>query len=241
MDIFQRWKQTSVANKLLVYTGVLVAFGTLFYAGAAVFQICLMKENARETAKQNDKLIMEAKRIAETMEENNHQNKIALDASLKQSQKALDVSIENARLDQRAWIVIKDVKFEHALTVGEVNSFSLTFLNTGKTPAQNVRFKYTSRVHVPGKPDSVKAVPSDEELSLGPEAKFVVRGFTEPPRLNEADVVGFESGTIVFTLFIEVTYHDVFQKKLHKTTYCGFYKPENKPHFTLCNSGNHME
>jgi len=158
----------------------------------------------------------------------------------------MKATTDSMRLDQRAWVVVKDVKFENELKVGEINRFSLTFINVGKTPAQRVRFKYTSRVHMSGKPDIVTPVPSDEykDLSLGPGTKFVVSGNTLPPRLNQADVVGLESGSIVFTLSVEVTYQDVFReekKKLHKTTYCGFYKPENKPDFTLCNSGNYVE
>jgi hypothetical protein len=240
VNLSQRWKQTSVANKLLVYTGALVAFGTFFYAGAAVFQVCLMHISAVETAKQNDKLIAEAKRIAATMEESNRQNQIALDASLKQAQRALDASIENARLDQRAWISCKGLKSEKELKAGELNPFWLTFINSGKTPAQHFRINYTSRLHIPGKPDVVTTVLRDENLSLDPGREAVWRFDTVPPRLNQVDIDGLESGTFVLTISGEVTYQDVFAK-LHKTAYCAFYKPELKPDFALCSSGNYAE
>ena len=49
MTLRQRWKQTSLPNRLLVITGALVAFGTLFYAGAAVVQICILEESVRQS------------------------------------------------------------------------------------------------------------------------------------------------------------------------------------------------
>jgi hypothetical protein len=229
MTLLQRWKQTSVANKLLVYTGALVAFGTLFYAVAAVLQVRLMKDSAQETAKQTDKLITEAQRIAETMEENNRQNKMALDAS-----------IEQARLDQRAWISLKGLKFDNELKAGVLNPFRLTFTNSGKTPAQYVRLKYTSHMHIPGKPDVVSTHLADEEYSLGPGREAEFRFHTVPPKLNQTDVNGFESGTFILTCSGEVTYQDIFGK-LHKTAFCGFYKPDLRPSFALCSSGNYAD
>ena len=49
MNLRQRWKQTSLPNKLLVITGALVAFGTLFYAGAAVVQIWILEESVQQS------------------------------------------------------------------------------------------------------------------------------------------------------------------------------------------------
>jgi hypothetical protein len=52
MNIFQRWKQTSIANKGLVFSSILMAFGTLFYAGTAIVQVCIMKQNAHDVSLQ---------------------------------------------------------------------------------------------------------------------------------------------------------------------------------------------
>ena len=64
MKILQRWKQTALHNKALVVTSILVAIGTLFYTGAAIFQYCLMKQSAieqlnlmKQTAKENSEQI----------------------------------------------------------------------------------------------------------------------------------------------------------------------------------------
>jgi|SRR5882762_5327314 len=60
MTLFQRWKQTALHNKALVLTGVIVALGTLFGTGAAIFQAYMMRENDRETTEQINKLIQAA-------------------------------------------------------------------------------------------------------------------------------------------------------------------------------------
>ena len=116
MKCFQRWKQTALHNKALVLTGLLVAAGTLFYAGAAVFQICLMKYTARQATVQTERLIAETNRIAKSMETANAQNRKSMEDTLAQSKATLDANIKAAELDQRAWVVVKDVKFENELT-----------------------------------------------------------------------------------------------------------------------------
>jgi hypothetical protein len=57
MTLFQRWKQTALHNKALVLTGFIVALGTLFGTGAAILQVCMMRENNRKTSEQIAKLI----------------------------------------------------------------------------------------------------------------------------------------------------------------------------------------
>lgn len=153
------------------------------------------------------------------------------------TKKVLESTIETSRLDQRAWVSFKGLKFEKELKAGELNPIWLTFINSGKTPARHFRLNYTSRVHIPGKPDVVRTVVRDEDLSLGPGREAVWRFDTEPPRLNQAEIDGLESGAFVLTISGEVTYQDIFAK-LHKTPYCAFYKPELKPAFTLCPGGN---
>jgi hypothetical protein len=224
-------------------TGLVAAF--IFYCqlGAMKTQLKGMESSSKDTHALAEAAKVQAD-AAKTAAEAALRAAEATQQIAKKADENIKATRDSMRLDQRAWVVVKDVKFENKLKADEVNRFSLTFLNVGKTPANHVGFKYTSRVHMPGKPDIVTPVPSDEyeDLSLGPGTKFIVYGNTLPPILNQADIDGLESGTIVLTLSVEVTYQDVFGGgKSHKTAYCGFYKPENKPDFTICNSGNYME
>src|SRR5579862_4515411 len=112
MTLLERWKKTSLPNKLLVETGALVAFGTLFYAAAAFVQVHLMKQSAKDSAEQVERLVgstdtaidkavkSSTDALSAALQQNRQsldtaisQAKSALDASAKQSQAALDASI----------------------------------------------------------------------------------------------------------------------------------------------------
>jgi hypothetical protein len=138
MTIFQRWKQTALHNKALVISGVIVAFGTLFYAGAVIVQIRIAKRSAKATSDQIEKLITAANiqayaatknaeaaaSFARSAEAISTQTKLSVDKfermakaseeSIRTTQKtatdALQASIDSSRLDQRAWVGIEAVK-----------------------------------------------------------------------------------------------------------------------------------
>ena len=57
MNIFERWKKTTIANKSLVISSFLMAFGTIFYAGAASVQVWIMNRSAHDASVQTDKII----------------------------------------------------------------------------------------------------------------------------------------------------------------------------------------
>jgi len=167
MTILQRWKNTALHNKALVWASALVAFGTLFYAGAAVFQICMMNRLAKETSIQTDRLICKADKISNsigtmvidnesalkenrdaiqtTLTENRNelakvlgQNRDSLNASVSQGKAALDASIESSHTDQRPWVSIVRWKLSEDPSSGKDFAIIIGPINTGKTPALSV-------------------------------------------------------------------------------------------------------
>jgi hypothetical protein len=58
MSLWQKWKQTTIANKLVVATASIVAF-------TSAFQLYLWKINADENSKQTDRLIAAYEKLAE--------------------------------------------------------------------------------------------------------------------------------------------------------------------------------
>ena len=94
MTLLQRWKNTALHNKALVWASILVAFGTLFYAGAAVFQICMMKHLARDSSSQTDKLIAKADIIASSISTMVTDNK----AALSDNKEAINNTLKENRL-----------------------------------------------------------------------------------------------------------------------------------------------
>ena len=89
MNLLRGWAELTPSQKLTA----LVAFGRLFHAGAAAFQVYLMESSARETSRQVNKVIREARRIADTTEK-----------TFAQSKRVLDSNIEMNRNDHRAWV-----------------------------------------------------------------------------------------------------------------------------------------
>jgi hypothetical protein len=65
MKLSQRWKQTSLPNKLLIGTGAIVAFSTLLQVGVATFHYWLMKESGQQAAQQTDKLVAASEKLAQ--------------------------------------------------------------------------------------------------------------------------------------------------------------------------------
>jgi len=127
MNLLQRWKQTTISNKALVITGCLAAFGTLFYAGAATIQVCIMRKSARDASWQMEKLIQQAEKNASAASQfANSASQIqqttgnavlqlkraaddsenAIKQASKNAQDALDASIKSSHLDERAWVGI---------------------------------------------------------------------------------------------------------------------------------------
>ena len=89
-----------------------------------------MSDAAEKIRQAAENMVTQDQRIADNAQK-------ALDASNKQSKVALDATIAQFRLDQRAWVGIGDVNtldFE----VGKNARFDVEIRNTGKTPATNV-------------------------------------------------------------------------------------------------------
>lgn len=57
VTILQRWKQTALHNKALVLTGLIVAMGTIVSTGTVIVQVCITRENNKQTSEQIAKLI----------------------------------------------------------------------------------------------------------------------------------------------------------------------------------------
>ncbi|HXM20748.1 MAG TPA: hypothetical protein VN948_05745 [Terriglobales bacterium] len=165
MTLFQRWKQTALHNKALVLTGCIVAVGTLFGTGAAIFQVYITRENNRTTTEKIDKLIQAANLQASAAAQNaaaaanfatsadgiNAQTKLAVDKFERMAKasensistiqitakSALDASIEASRLDQRAWVGIETFGMD-----ATSHKIVVVFKNTGKTPAIHVALSW---------------------------------------------------------------------------------------------------
>jgi len=237
MKYFQRWKHTALHNKALVLTGVLVAAGTLFYAGAAIFQICLMKYTAKEATVQTERLIAESNRIAKSMETANAQNKKSMEDTLAQSKATLDANIRAAELDQRAWVGLKTLSMV-TLEAGKPVNTACVFTNTGKTVALDATYNVTFKPNMGPLDIGAFASSKDRPAPKRVTPAVMFPNFEFTLNLSSSEIVDAEtirlikSKVIYIFVFGEVHYRDIF-KKAHVTKFCGQYNPEiNK--FDLC-------
>ncbi len=162
MNIFQRWKQTTIANKGLVFSSALMALGTLFYAGAAITQVYIMKRSAHDASLQADKLIKaaqsqacSAQKIADASDKNaaaaesfsTSAGQIRGDTAhavdeLKRAadnaQRQFHLAETALQIDTRAWIQPGFYRDNIPITVGSEYREPFRFVNVGRTPASDV-------------------------------------------------------------------------------------------------------
>jgi len=209
MTLRQRWKQTSLPNKLLVITGGLVAFGTLFYAAAAVVQICILRDSVR------------------------------------QSQAALDASIEISHNDQRAWIAIESMTVT-TLEAGKPLATEVKIVDTGKTIALDLYYPgevQTSHARMDvdaflRSKDMPPPVAATRVGALFRNIDVTIPAQTSVP-LSAEQVTAIQTRQLLVYLFGDVHYKDIFGKA-HTTQYCGIYVPDHNK-FEACGQHDHVD
>jgi hypothetical protein len=234
MKIWQRWKQTSLHNKALVVTSVLVAFGTLFYSGAAVVQVLIMRRSAADSAQQADKILAQAERSAQAArdfanaaqsqadnlrrlsEESRRQANIAHDA--------LALNRDSSRLGQRAWIAVMDASAAFDKRPFEITA---TVTNVGRTPALRVQPRYGWRVDSSSRPLHFDGLPTPAPgYVLNPgEKQGIMISDPAPSGKYEELVEDLRNGAIRGYLYGDITYLDVFQRT-HHATFCFVVNPK---------------
>jgi hypothetical protein len=155
MNLLQRWKKTSFPNKALVIIGSLTAFGTVFYAVAAVMQVCIMRQASIDSAAQVERLsratddaikkAVDANTVSVTKALND--NKESLDAAIAAEKEALSASATQNRaamqLGQRPYLAVRNFQLDDPDTKNpyKIIGASITFENVGKSLA-NIQHAY---------------------------------------------------------------------------------------------------
>jgi len=239
MKLLQRWKQTAIHNKALVLTSAIVAFGTLFYAAAAIFQICLMNSAAKHSSDQVEKIIVEMRRQTKSMKDVAEANKKAVELAA-QSIKATQ---DQFRLDQRAWISI--VKGSLVKPI-DAKKISLKFIirNSGKTPALRVRVKNKAWIKSDSGQILIKTVSkNNREVSYGPGDEKPI--YVLWNNLNSQELIeNIQSEKVIFFVEVELIYFDIYDAdKSHYTRSCFYYIPKVKgDNLRFCENGpNYMD
>jgi len=180
---------------------------------------------------QTDKIIIADQRIATAME-----------LSVGAAGTALNATIAQNQLDQRAWVAVIGVTMD-APEVGKKINGSVTWMNSGKTFARKVK----PLCHVAFFPELLtsedvlreKAVksPASTPVSIGvltPNAQYkTLIDSTQP--VNEVDKTNI-SGSWYTYIWGELTYDDIF-KQPHTTVFCS-YRQGGTGDFLQCHFHN---
>jgi len=157
-----------------------------------------------------------------------------------QSEKALQATIDQFRLDQRAWIVLRECYILPA-AAGEIR-ITLNVVNTGKSPAKDIQ--QATSFYVAPTP-VLKSPPDNPLLKFRPSAPIAPGGKTELHIAVKvvdlgSDYAAITKGDKIIYEFGEVRYRDVFGNP-HRTTFCLYQAAPTDQLFSTCERGNSID
>jgi hypothetical protein len=225
----EKWRLTSISNKVIAVATVVIAGASVLQFGTTFFQWTEM----HDAGKQTDRIIAADERLAGAME-----------GSVKESGSALQATIDNFHLDQRAWLGptemlqpgFLDGTKRVYLREGEPAQFGVGISNTGKTPARNV-IQQTSYISIPSNIGFRPRYPGSRQHVgvIHPNAKiWATTPWTGP--LLKPQITDATRGAVRLYFFGTITYDDVWEKT-HHTTFC-FYLVNDLSGFTNCDTYN---
>ena len=235
----------------------LVLTGVIAYASSV--QLYTVIENNKSTSVQSERLLQSANRIDDAADSfSSSASKInggvgaavvqlqaqaekmdaARTTSEAASKKALDASIEASREEQRAWVVIKNVKLTKPLSTTDRAQVTIFVSNTGKTPALEEQL---SCMGVGFRIEPLCNPISPEEHFVGtiaPESLDDLFVTFDPQEQRVIDAVMSTKGSLY--LKFTILYYDVAGRERH-TSFCGTYPGDKEPFFTNCQIAGKMD
>jgi hypothetical protein len=152
-----------------------------------------------------------------------------------QADKALNATIEQFHLDQRAWIGM--TRGQVGIKVGELFNYKLEIKNTGKTPALDVQAYTVSDQILKGTlpPHNLVWKPEFEQiLHPGQENDVGVKGNT---LISQSGYDSIKSGHEVLWIRTQIRYRDVFSPTVHRVVICSTVNPDDMLSLNACPPG----
>jgi hypothetical protein len=180
--------------------------------------------------------------LAKTADGSLHQTQNAIAENKRQSTISLNATIEQNRLDQRAWVgpvQVEDTRTKDAagnavfVTEGSASQFIVRIKNTGKTPAMNVLMQISDLISGGNPPPEFsEKMAKYETEGIGPESRSVMQpqqetGFPTSGRIIYThDLIEMvKSSKAKIWVYGKITYNDVFRRP-HKTIFCMELSPD---------------
>jgi hypothetical protein len=205
------WRQKRREREKARLADIVIVAATIVIAIAAVLQWREMHNSGEQT----DKIIAADKRIAAAME-----------GAVAQANNSFNATVEQSHLDQRAWVSVGAVHTinQYGMTlpapeVGQPLMVRVTFVNTGRTPAINMRWACKDEQTAGKEPrfPSYDYTPAETIPPNGTRIcdKIVSSNFSSEEKTEIAN------GKKWFYLHGQVNYDDIFGRP-HWMRYCFF-------------------
>ena len=219
---------------IMVIATVVIAISTTIYTLYAREQwqvmsntLAEMKNSGDKTKTQTDRMITETNRIADAMTK-----------TVQQSKSSLDATIQNFRLEQRAWV--GPTQFNWAeypegdkkvhIKEGQQFMVGVTIVNSGKTPARKVKGAVRMERLSAGEkpylaPSEAEKVLQETDAVMLPNMILALNPhpFNSIPSKSDIDIL--TSGKYVIYILGLITYEDIFERP-HFTKFCMYLTPD---------------
>jgi hypothetical protein len=166
-----------------------------------------------------------------------------------EAEKALDAAIKQSQLDQRAWVGLAEVVKMDAPKFGRGPKLSFKFVNSGKTPAREVKTKLDWDSSPGNTPPVCKNVPRPQfdGPSIPPQGSYTLNEPSASPFYIENTTGGIQYWEKVvsddmnfYCINGEISYADIFSEARHTTHFCVFENAGSPKGFTYCGYQNDM-
>ena len=199
-----------------------------------------MKETAKSTSDQTDRLIAENGKQSKAMQDAAEANK----KSIELAERSIKATQEQFRLDQRAWLSMREPKFTESLNLQKSLRISCTIKNVGKTPAQRVHYRYKVSIQTLGEPilwiPFIPVIFDNNDICYAPGDENTIQIMSKSV-LTQEEIGFIESGRGIFSINIEVTYFDIYNvNNIRHSRACFLYSAPNK-RFGFCKTGSFMD
>jgi len=237
---------------LLNFLVVVAGIWTLIILGK---QTSVMSTQTQLMGKQTDAMLKQTRLMAEQLADSRESSRKAeeqsrasleasaasLEASAAQNKAGLDSTIERARMEQRAWVGVIEMRRSSEPKLGERLLFNARLSNSGRTPATEVlihkdlSFEYPIASNI----DPHHAVPERSRFAISPGATFITQSGTIPLIQPMLDALIKKRPLY---LYGTIHYRDVFYRQW-STTFCSIYvfQQQGDPGLEFCPSFNDMK
>jgi hypothetical protein len=238
VTIKQRWKQTSLANKLLIIVGAFAAFSTGLSVMLAYFHYGLATRSSEETSIQINRIIQAADSMSNAMQVANENQMMAIEKATENSQAAIEATAKIAadqlksqrdayQLEQRAWLSLN-------VRINQAGQIRLPIANSGVTPAFDV---IGTVMYSVSRPENLQAV-TEATWARMPQVRLGTIPRQETGRelmpasdLTADETARYKAGQRLY-VFARLRYCDAFGYQ-HRLEICTF-SLANNPDIAYC-------